>query len=116
MQLLLLYTYKKGDPEEYNNYRPISLLPVLSKVIEKIVAYQLTHFLETNCLFSNAQHGFRPNLSTETALIKVSEKIYETLDKKEVCLSTLCDLSNAFDSVNHNVLLRKCMHLGVDSF
>ena len=89
---------------------------MLSKVIEKIVAYQLTQFLETNSLLSNTQHGFRPNLSTETALLKVSKKIYETLDKREVCLLTLCDLSKAFDSVNHNVLLRKCIQLGVDSF
>ena len=60
--------YKSGDVDNVTNYRPISLLPVLSKILEKIVANQLTEYLETNNLLSETQHGFRPKLSTETAL------------------------------------------------
>ncbi len=64
--------FKKGDPKEIGKYRPISLLPVFSKVIEKIVANQLVQYTEHNSLLSNTQHGFRPKLSTETALLHVS--------------------------------------------
>ncbi len=62
---------KKGDPKEIGNYRPISLLPVFSKVIEKIVASQSVQYTEYNSLLSSTQHGFRPKLSTETALQQV---------------------------------------------
>lgn len=108
--------FKKGNPEEVGNYWPISLLPVVWKILEKIVATQLAQFMERHCLFSSTQHGFRPNLSTETALLQVSKKIYDTMDKREICLLTLCDLSKAFDSVSHNILLRKCNKLGIDIF
>ena len=64
--------YKSGDIENVSNYRPISLLPILSKVQEKIVATQLVMYLESNKLLSNFQHGFRKHMSTETALIKVN--------------------------------------------
>lgn len=94
----------------------MSLLPVVSEILEKIVATQLVQFMEQNFLFSSTQHGFRPNLSTETALLQVSKKIYDTMDKGEICLLTLCDLSKAFDSVCHDILLRKCNELGIDIF
>ena len=72
--------FKQGDPGDPCNFRPISLLATLSKVIEKIVANQLNDFISANSLFSNTQHGFRRFLSTETALIKVTEKLYENID------------------------------------
>ena len=59
--------YKSGDIEEVGNYRPISLFPILSKILEKIVATQLNSFLETYKLLAHSQHGFRSNLSTEIA-------------------------------------------------
>ena len=75
--------FKNGDPDEVSNYRPISLLPVISKILEKIVASQLTSYLETNNLLSNSQHGFRPKLSTETALLKIPDRIYHNMDIKK---------------------------------
>ena len=108
--------FKSGDVDEVGNYRPISLLPVLSKLLEKIVATQLMLFLEENKLLANSQHGFRSNLSTETALMKVNEHIYENIDKQKISLLLLLDLSKAFDSVSHDILLRKCRQLNIDEF
>ena len=108
--------FKNGDTNDLNNYRPISLLPILSKILEKIVAGQLTQFLEVNKLLSNTQHGFRPRMSTETALTVITDKIYSNMDSKKICILTLCDLSKAFDSVRHENLLRKCSKLKIDSF
>ncbi len=103
--------FKKGDPKEIGNYKLISLLPVFFKVIEKIVANRLVPYTEHNSLLSRTQHGFRPKLSTETALLQVFKKIYDAIDNREIsiCLLTLCDLSKAFDSVSHDILLKK-MH------
>lgn len=108
--------HKSGDVDQVTNYRPISLLPILSKVLEKIVANQLTSFLENNKLLAESQHGFRKGLSTETALLKVSEHIYSNIDKKRVSLLMLLDLSKAFDSVSHEILINKCNQLNVDGF
>ncbi len=108
--------FKKGDPKEIGNYRPISLLPVFSKVIEKIVANQLVQYTEHSSLLSNTQHGFRLKLSTETALLHVSKQIYDAIDNREISLLTLCDLSKAFDSVSHSILLKKCTKIGIDKF
>ena len=64
--------HKNGDTEKVENYRPISLLCIISKILEKVIALQLMDYLETNPLLCNEQHGFRRNLSTETALLKVN--------------------------------------------
>ena len=106
--------YKSGDVDKVTNYRPISLLPIVSKILEKIVANQLTEYLETNNLLSETQHGFRPKLSTETALLKISDKIYNNIDNKRISLLLLLDLSKAFDSVSHDILLNKCKMLNID--
>ena len=108
--------YKSGDVDDVGNYRPISLLPIISKVLEKIVANQLMAFLESHKLLSNTQHGFRANLSTETALMKVNERIYDNIDKQDISLLLLLDLSKAFDSVSHDILLTKCNDLRIDRF
>ena len=108
--------HKSGDVEDISNFRPISLLPVLSKILEKVISMQLKNYLECNALLSNTQHGFRSNLSTETALLTISKKIYENIDNKKLSLLTLCDLSKAFDSVSHPILLDKLLKLNIDPF
>ena len=108
--------FKSGDKDEVGNYRPISLLSIISKILEKIVAVQLMSFLETYKLLANSQHGFRSNLSTETALLKVNEHIYNNIDKQKVSLLLLLDLSKAFDSVCHKTLVQKCNQLNIDEF
>ena len=113
---LVVPLYKNGDLDVVSNYRPISILSIVSKILEKIVARQLSDYLETNKLLSNSQHGFRPKLSTETALTIITDKIYENMDNKEISMLTLCDLSKAFDSVHHKTLLHKCSLLKIDEF
>ena len=108
--------FKSGDADNVANYRPISLLPIISKILEKIVANQLIAFLENNNLISKSQHGFRPHLSTETALLTITNKIYENIELKKISLLLLLDLSKAFDSVSHQILLDKCCMLNIDSF
>ena len=108
--------HKKGDKDDVSNFRPISLLPIISKILEKIVANQLMSFLESNMLLASSQHGFRPHLSTETALMKVTEKLYSNMDKQKISLLLLLDLSKAFDSVSHEILLNKCKKINIDPF
>lgn len=108
--------FKNGDKNNTSNYRPISILPIFSKILEKIVATQLTTFLESNKLLSINQHGFRSKLSTETALTAITNKIYNHMDNKRISLLTLCDLSKAFDSVSHTILLKKLQKLGIEKF
>ena len=108
--------FKNGDADDVSNYRPISLLPIISKILEKIVANQLMTFLEKNNLLARSQHGFRPHLSTETALLMVTNKIYENMEEKKISLLLLLDLSKAFDSVSHRILLNKCCKLNIDPF
>ncbi len=91
------------------NYRPISLLPVFSKVIEKIVANQLVQYTEHNSLLSSTQHSFNRNYPLKQHSCKSLKKIYGAIDNREIFLLTLCDFSMAFDSVSHDILLKK-MH------
>ncbi len=81
-----------------------------------MVSNQLLDLFLKNNLLSNCQHGLRPNLSTESALLKVTDAIYRNRDNKMISLPTLCDLSKAFDSVSHSILLKKCALLNTDSF
>ena len=104
---LVVPAFKSGDFDDPSNFRPISILPVISKILERIVADQLMEYLEANKLISNTQHGFRSKLSTETALLAITEKIYENMDNNKISLLSLLDLSKAFDSVNHELLLEK---------
>ncbi len=108
--------HKGGDTSDTSSYRPISLLPIFSKILEKIVANQLVKYLESHKQLSKHQHGFRPKLSTETALTVMTNKIYENMDKKQISLLMLCDLSKAFDCVSYHILLEKLRHTSKDNF
>ena len=108
--------FKSGDIDNVGNYCPISLLPIISKILEKFVAIQLMSFMESNKLLAQSQHGFRSNLSTETALMKVNELIYNNIDNQKISLMLLLDLSKAFDSMCHDFLLRKCEEMKIDRF
>ena len=106
-------THKKGSNLESNNYRPISLISNISKIIEKLVHKRLNSFLEGNSSFYNRQFGFRNNHSTNHALIEITEKIRKALDKNEFACGTFIDLQKAFDTVNHEILLKKLEHYGI---
>ncbi|KAJ1104746.1 hypothetical protein NDU88_002155 [Pleurodeles waltl] len=102
-----------ADPNDLKNFRPISLLPFLAKVIEKTVNKQLTNFLEDNNLLDPSQSGFRANHSTETALLAVTDDIRTLLDNGETTTLILLDLSAAFDTVCHRTLITRLRSTGI---
>ena len=105
--------YKKGDQQECNNYRPISLLSNISKLIEKLLYNRLYKFLnQKKCLF-NYQFGFRNHHSTNHALISFTEKIRNALDESKFACGVLLDFQKAFDAVNHKILISKLEHYGI---
>ena len=105
--------YKKGAKTDVNNFRPISLLNIFSKIFEKIMKKFLIDFLDTQNIISDSQFGFQRKKCTEDVLIKFSKNIYEQLDKSNSVLSIFIDFSKAFDTVPHNILINKLHHYGI---
>ena len=106
---------KSGDSEEPCNHRPISLLPVLSKVSEGLAHRQFADFLSANKKLAKTQSGNRKLHSTETALLCVTDDLLRAMDDKKVSVIVLLDMSKAFDSVRHDILLQKLHELGISS-
>ncbi|CAG9113625.1 unnamed protein product [Plutella xylostella] len=96
---------KITNPSSLNHYRPISILPFLSKVLESIVHRQLTAFLSNGGLLNPYQSGFRAGHSTTTALLKVTEDIRSGMEKRMITVLVLIDFTNAFNAVDHDLLL-----------
>ena len=108
--------YKKGDSCCFNNYRPISLLPTISKIFERVMFSQLYSYFNINNLLSEQQYGFRSQHSTELACVKLADYIIKGMDNiKEIKIPTaiFLDLSKAFDTLNFDILLNKLKYYGV---
>ena len=105
--------FKQGDKYEIQNYRPISLLPLLSKLFEKVAHNQLVNFLNSNDIIFNHQYGFRAGKSPDNAIADFLKYTYEALDSDFCVFSVFLDFKKAFDSVDHNILLNKLYHYGV---
>ena len=103
--------FKDGDPTFVGNYRPISILPTVSKVFEKIIANQLNPFLESR--FSNLLCGFRKGHSTQHALLRLIHLWQKALDNSNIVGTVLMDLSKAYDSLPHDLLIAKLAAYGV---
>ena len=105
--------FKSNDPTHLNNYRPISILPIFSKLFERIMYNRLETHLTINNILSPQQFGFRKKHATSMAISLFTEKLYDTLDNHKLAIATFLDLSKAFDLINHTFLLQKLHHYGV---
>ena len=105
--------YKKGNKLSLENYRPISLLPSISKIFEKVVFNQLYSYFDSNNLLNSKQYGFRKLFSTEHALLHFTDRIISEMDKSNYPLAIFLDLSKAFDTLNPEILIDKLKYYGV---
>ena len=108
--------FKRGDVCQLNNYRPISLLPTISKVFERVIYSQLYTYFSENNLLSEQQYGFRAQHSTELASVKLVDNIITQMDSVhdvKTPVTIFCDLSKAFDCLNYNIFLSKMEYYGV---
>ena len=105
--------FKGGEKDNVNNYRPISCLPLLNMIIEKLLHSRLINFLESHKVFSACQYGFRKGINTEDAVSELLNNIYCSLNNKKFHGAIFLDLKKAFDTVSYDILLKKLDHYGI---
>ena len=105
--------YKKGSPTTVDNYRPISLLSIFNRILEKLMYKRLVAYLEKVNVLCENQFGFRNNHSAIHALILIADKIQKAIDEGNYACGIFLDLSKAFDTVNHSILLKKLEAYGI---
>ena len=105
--------FKKEDETKVDNYRPVSLLPSISKLFEKVTFNQLYEYFQTNKLFHVSQYGFRQQHSTEFAALELADIVFKDLDDRKVSVAVFMDLSKAFDTLDHSILLKKLQFYGI---
>ncbi len=107
--------FKSGSKKDLNNYRPIALLPILSKVIEKYVKITFTEYLNSKNLLSKLQFGFKKSHSTADAILSVIKSVSYALNNKQKCVMISIDLKKCFDLVDHEILIHKLRLYGCDT-
>jgi hypothetical protein len=105
--------FKAGDKQTFSNYRPVSLLPQFSKLLEKLFNRRLMHFIKANKVLYPGQYGFQNNLSTSNAIMELTEEITTAFDESKYTLGVFIDLKKAFDTIDHNILLQKLERYGI---
>ena len=103
---------KNDDPSSPSDYRPISLLPAISKIIEKIACFQMCEFFKGDNDLDKLQSAYKKFHSTNTALLNITDDIYQSLDKSQITILILLDYSKAFDCANHRLILAKLKAAG----
>ena len=109
----VLPLFKSDDPMKFNNYRPVSLLSILSKIFEKAMYSRLVNFLEMHKILYEKQFGFRKKNSTYMAHMILVDNLIKSLENGEYALGVFLDFSKAFDTVDHSILLSKMYHYGI---
>ena len=104
--------HKGGSSLSLSNYRPISLLPIFSKIFEKLAYYRIIEFIERHNILSKNQFGFQKNKSTELAVSSIVSRISKANENKKSSYCIFLDFAKAFDTVNHNILLEKLKYYG----
>ena len=105
--------FKSGSKKSVLNYRPISLLTILSKIFEKLMHRRMTGFIDQFKILNSNQFGFRKNNSTSDAIVEYLNHAYNSLDAKHCLITVYLDFKKAFDTVNHSLLLEKLEHIGI---
>ena len=106
--------FKNGSKSDLNNYRPISVIPAVAKIFEKVVYDQLYHYLNENDLLNNCQSGFRSLHSTLTALLETNDNWCVNIDRGLLNGVIFIDLKKAFDTIDHEIILNKLTKYGAD--
>ena len=105
--------FKNGDPNDVSNYRPISILPSFSKILEKVVISQFSNYLNSNHIITNCQFGFRSGRSTEHAVHTLVKDIHDSFNMNNFVLCIFLDIKKAFDSLDRHILIQKLKFYGV---
>ena len=113
-RILPLYKGKALPKHLSSSYRPITLLPVVSKIMERAVQEQIVSYMNQNNMFHPNQHAYRKSYSTVSALLELSDQLFSAAEAKQIAVAMTVDLSSAFDSISHNTLLRKLCLYGME--
>ena len=105
--------FKTGDLKEISNYRPISVLPCFSKILERIMYNGLYSYLVKEKILYSKQFGFQKGHSTEHAIAQLADQIHESSENDNYTLGVVIDLSKAFDTIDHAILLKKLENYGI---
>ena len=105
--------FKSGENTNVKNYRPISILPFMSKVFEKLMHKRLYNYLVKNNILCKHQFGFRAGLSTTDAVVEFLDVVYDCINKNKAIITVFLDFSKAFDTVNHEILIEKLYQYGI---
>ena len=106
--------FKSEDVTDMSNYRPISVLPCFSKILEKIMYNRLYNHLYENNILYNEQFGFQKNTSTDHAILELVDELRQSFNENKFTVVVFIDLSKAFDTIDHEILLHKLKHYGVN--
>ena len=110
---LITLIHKSKSNLERGNYRPISILPIFSKILEKLMKSRLVSFLGINDIIYKHQYGFQENMSTSLAILELQSQLINNIEKGLFSCCIFLYFSKAFDTVNHEILLKKLEHYGI---